>query len=414
MERISDEELWRTHERRRDRLIILARDRIEKRLVRIGMTERREHQAEDALSSDALTICFARRFATYKRGNLLLRKPERLLKLLRDKERPIQLIFAGKAHPHDIPGKEIIKEIIQFAEKNEVTHRIVFIENYDMTVAKYMTSGGDVWLNTPRRPLEASGTSGMKAAMNGVLNCSILDGWWDEAFTPEAGWAIGHGEQYANTEEQDEIESDALYDLLEKDIIPLFYQRSQNSNLPREWVKRMKASMQQMGKSMSSHRMLMDYYNGFYEPAIKNYKGMAKGDYAGAKSLAAYLAKLQQAWKDIEIVSVNSEVKPMVQLGTSLAITASVKLGALSPEEIMVELYRGPVSSEGTLIEENDPQAISPLHSEMKLKSSGGNLYQYEATIECTETGMQGYTVRLLPRHAALIHPYRPGLVKWA
>ncbi|MDR1898667.1 MAG: alpha-glucan family phosphorylase, partial [Treponema sp.] len=271
MDRISDEELWRTHERRRERLVAFARDRIREHYKRTGAVERRIRQAEDALSPYALTLCFARRFATYKRGNLLLRDPERLLRLVKDNDRPVQLIFAGKAHPHDMPGKELIREIIHFAEKYDITSRIVFIENYDMTVARYLTSGGDVWLNTPRRPMEASGTSGMKAAMNGVLNCSILDGWWDEAYNPEVGWAIGAGEQYNDDQLQDDVESKALYDLLERDIVPLFYQRGRDS-LPREWIKRMKSCMREIGHSMSSHRMLMDYSNYFYLPALKNYR----------------------------------------------------------------------------------------------------------------------------------------------
>ncbi|MDR0383300.1 MAG: alpha-glucan family phosphorylase, partial [Spirochaetaceae bacterium] len=189
MSRISDEELWRTHERRREQLVRFVRDRLKDRHRRSGRNERQIVFDEDALSPYALTLCFARRFATYKRGNLLLRDPERLLRLLRDSDRPIQLIFAGKAHPHDIPGKELIKSIVHFAEQHSVTNRIVFVENYDMTVARYLTSGADVWLNTPRRPMEASGTSGMKAAMNGVINCSVLDGWWDESYNPEVGWA---------------------------------------------------------------------------------------------------------------------------------------------------------------------------------------------------------------------------------
>jgi starch phosphorylase len=248
MSRISDEELWRTHERRRERLVAFVRERIRRQYERTGATERRIRQAEAALSPYTLTICFARRFATYKRGNLLLRDPERLLRLVRDNDHPIQLIFAGKAHPHDMPGKELIREIIHFADKYDVSSRIVFVENYDMIVAKYLTSGGDVWLNTPRRPMEASGTSGMKAALNGVLNCSVMDGWWDEAYTPDVGWSIGQGEQYKDEKLQDDIESNALYDLLERDIIPLFYQRGRDG-LPREWIKMMKDS-RTMSKAM--------------------------------------------------------------------------------------------------------------------------------------------------------------------
>jgi starch phosphorylase len=330
MDRISDEELWRTHERRRERLVAFVRDRLRMQYARLGVSERQVHQAEDALSPYALTLCFARRFATYKRGNLLLRDPERLLRLVKDNDRPIQLIFSGKAHPHDLPGKELIREIIHFAKKYDVTSRIVFVENYDMSVAKYLTSGADVWLNTPRRPMEASGTSGMKAAMNGVLNCSVMDGWWDEAYHPEVGWSIGQGEQYNDENLQDEVESEALYDLLERDIIPMFYQRG-NDGLPREWIKRMKECMKQIGQSMSFHRTLMDYSNQFYFPALKNYRRFSKDEYAEAKSLAAYFDKLQQSWNSLKIVKVESNSKPVMRRGDMLTVTASLELGSIPP-----------------------------------------------------------------------------------
>ncbi|MDR1127322.1 MAG: alpha-glucan family phosphorylase, partial [Treponema sp.] len=406
IDRISDEELWRTHERRRERLVVFARDRIKRHIQRTGAVERRIQQAEDALSPYALTLCFARRFATYKRGNLLLRDPERLLRLVKDNEHPIQLIFAGKAHPHDMPGKEIIRELIHFAEKYDVTSRIVFIENYDMTVAKYLTSGGDVWLNTPRRPLEASGTSGMKAAMNGVLNCSILDGWWDEAYNPEVGWAIGQGEQYTDANLQDDVESKALYDLLERDIIPLFYQRGRDG-LPREWIKRMKADMKQIGQSMSSHRMLMDYSNQFYFPALKNYRTMTRDGYTEAKSIAAYMTKLNQAWNQLKIINIESSVKPVMQRGDSLTVKASIDLASLTPDEIKVELYHGAISSKNGRIENAHRSEMKPLGNE-------GSVYRYQVRIECADTGIQGHTVRILPKHDALIHPYRTGLIKWS
>jgi starch phosphorylase len=406
MSRISDEELWRTHERRRERLVAFARERIREQYKRTGAVERRMQQAEDALSPYALTLCFARRFATYKRGNLLLRDPERLLRLVRDNDRPIQLIFAGKAHPHDLPGKELIREIVHFAERYDVTSRIVFVENYDMTVAKYLTSGGDVWLNTPRRPMEASGTSGMKAAMNGVLNCSILDGWWDEAYNPEVGWAIGHGEQYVDEKLQDDIESKALYDLLERDIIPLFYQRGRDG-LPREWIKRMKDCMRQIGHSMSCHRMLMDYSNNFYFPALKNYRKLVKEDYNDAKSLAGYFGKLRDSWDSLKIVKIDANTKPVMQRGDSLNVTAHIDLGKMSPDELLVELYYGSVSNQSTEI--NNAHRV-----EMKWVGNKDGLNQFHVRVECSDTGFQGHTVRILPKHEALIHPYRTGFIKWA
>ena len=405
MERISDEELWRTHERRRERLVAFSRDRIRQQLKRTGATDSRVRQAEDALSPYTLTIAFARRFATYKRGNLLLRDPDRLLRLLRDKDRPIQLIFAGKAHPHDIPGKEIIKEIVHFAERHEVTSKIIFLEDYDMTIARYLTSGSDLWLNTPRRPLEASGTSGMKAAFNGVLNCSILDGWWDEAYNPEVGWAIGKGEEYSDTELQDDIESKALYDLLEREIVPTFYQRGRDG-LPREWIKKMKSCMREIGQSMSSHRMLMEYSNQFYYPALKNYKKLAKENFQEARELAAYLAKIRSSWHEIVVNKIESNVKPVMQRGENLTVTACVKLGSLSPEEVLVELYYGSVSNQGDLVHAK--------RAEMKPVTQDGDCHKYRVNIDCAATGRQGHTVRILPKHPALIHEYLPGLIRWA
>ncbi|MDR1252355.1 MAG: alpha-glucan family phosphorylase [Treponema sp.] len=406
MERISDEELWRTHERRRERLVAFVRERIRAQYKRIGAVEHRIRQVEDALSPYALTLCFARRFATYKRGNLLLRDPERLLRLVKDNDRPIQLIFAGKAHPHDMPGKELIREIIHFAEKYDVTSRIVFVENYDMTVAKYLTSGGDVWLNTPRRPMEASGTSGMKAAMNGVLNCSIMDGWWDEAYQPEVGWAIGHGEQYEDEKLQDDVESKALYDLLERDIVPMFYQRGRDG-LPREWIKRMKDCMQIIGQSMSCHRMLMDYSNMFYFPALKNYRRLVKDEYAEAKSLAAYFGKLQQSWAGLRIIKLESNAKPVMQRGDMLTVTAYVDMVQMLPDELQVELYHGTVSNQSSEI-------TNARRTEMKWLRRENDLNLYQVRIECTDTGQQGHTVRIMPKHDALIHPYRTGFIKWA
>ncbi|MDR2964995.1 MAG: alpha-glucan family phosphorylase [Treponema sp.] len=406
MDRISDEELWRTHERRRERLVAFVRERMYEQYKRTGVAGNRMRQAEDALSPYALTLCFARRFATYKRGNLLLRDPERLLRLVRDNDRPVQLIFAGKAHPHDIPGKELIREIIHFADKYDVSSRIVFVENYDMNVGKYLTSGGDVWLNTPRRPMEASGTSGMKAAMNGVLNCSILDGWWDEAYNPEVGWAIGHGEEYLDEKLQDDVESKALYDLLEREIVPLFYQRGRDG-LPREWIKRMKECMKQIGQSMSFHRTLMDYSNMFYFPALENYRRIVKDNYAVSKSLASYFAKLQQSWGSLKIAKIESNAKPVMQRGDTLTVTAFIDLGTVKPEEVLVELYYGNITS--SLHEITDANK-----TEMKWIKSEGSLNLYQICVECNDTGMQGHTVRILPKHEALVHPYRSGFIKWA
>jgi starch phosphorylase len=241
VDNIPDEELWRTHERRRERLVAFARRRLKRQVASRGGSLNEINNASEVLDPRALTIGFARRFATYKRATLLFKDKERLSAILNNKERPVQFIIAGKAHPKDDEGKKLIQEIIKIAAEEPFRKKIVFVENYDMNVARYMVEGCDVWLNNPRRPLEASGTSGMKVIANGGLNFSILDGWWDEGYNPELGWKIGNGEEYEDLEYQDEVESSQLYNTLENEIAAIFYKRGDDS-LPREWIGKMKKS----------------------------------------------------------------------------------------------------------------------------------------------------------------------------
>jgi starch phosphorylase len=405
MDRISDEELFRTHERRRERLVAFVRHRLRQQLQRRGFPEAEIQMAEDVLSPYTLTISFARRFATYKRANLLLEDPERLISLLTDSKHPIQLIFAGKAHPHDLKGKELIRELIHFAQDPEVRSQVVFLEDYDMTIARYLNSGSDVWLNTPRRPLEASGTSGMKASMNGVLNLSILDGWWDEVYSPECGWAIGSGEEYADQELQDEVESKAVYDLLDREIVPLFYTRGRDG-LPRQWVQRMKAAMARVGREMNSHRMLIEYSEKFYLPALERARQFASQDYTPAREIAGYLQRLNKSWAQVKVERLSVPEQKLYKVADEVEVTARINLNGLSPQEVRVELYYGAISSSGAI-----EQARSV---EMAPQSDGSGAVEYKGQIECAVTGRQGYTVRLLPKHPALIHPYVPGYLRWA
>ncbi len=279
VDRIPDEELWRTHERRRERLVAFARRRLHAQLEQRGSRPSELRYAEEVLDPEALTIGFARRFATYKRAALLFQDLERLTKIVGDRDRPVQIIFAGKAHPRDNPGKDLIRQIIHHARRPEFRNRIVFIEDYDMVVARYLVQGVDIWLNTPRRPHEASGTSGMKATANGALNLSILDGWWDEGYTPETGWAIGHGEEYADDQSdyQDTIESNAIYDLLEKDIVPLFYERGRDG-LPRGWIAKMKAAMREHAGVFNTNRMVREYYEFCYLPCAQRSHRLMEND----------------------------------------------------------------------------------------------------------------------------------------
>ena len=406
IDRVSDEELWRTHERRKSRLVAFARERLKEQLAARGASGAHLGHASEVLSPNVLTICFARRFATYKRAMLLFRDPVRLKKLLSDPERPIQIIFAGKAHPHDIPGKNLIKDIVHFAGGPDVRSRIVFLENYDMTMAKYLVSGADLWLNTPRRPLEASGTSGMKAAINGVLNCSVLDGWWAEAYRPEIGYAIGRGEVYADEEMQDEIESKALYDLLEREIVPTFYDTGLDG-LPREWIRKMKATMREIGKQFSSHRMLHEYADSFYTPALENGVRFAADNYRLAKDAAAYVARLRNHWSEIAIDDIVAHSAPRLNVGETLEIEATVRLGALQPEEVAVELYFGQITSQGDF---DRPSTI-----EMSTEGAAHNGTRvYRVSVPCGITGQQGCSVRVVPKDHALVHPYIPGFVIWA
>ncbi len=404
LDRVSDEELWRAHERRRERLVAFVRARLREQLVRRGATNSELAVCEDVLSPSTLTVCFARRFATYKRADLLLSDPERLLRLLTDPQRPLQLIFAGKAHPHDLAGKEIIRRVVHFAGDPRVRSRVVFLEDYDMTIARYLVSGSDAWLNTPRRPQEASGTSGMKAALNGVLDVSILDGWWDEAYDARLGWAVGHGEQYEDPKLQDGIEGTALYDLLEREVVPQFYTRGIDG-LPREWIRRMKASMREVGKRFTCHRMLLEYAERYYLPGLEAQARLCGDGFAAAKALAADLDRVRRCWPDLRVEGFSSSSPSILKVGDTIAAKAKVNLAGMSPDDVCVELYHGPLSSHGEIREAR--------RLEMRPLGTEGAFTVYAADAPADATGRQGYTLRVLPRHPALAHPFLPGLVKW-
>ncbi|TVR72389.1 MAG: glycosyltransferase family 1 protein [Spirochaetaceae bacterium] len=405
MNRISDEELWRVHEIRKNKLVAFARKRLKQQLVRRGASHTQQAYAEEVLSPYTLTISFARRFATYKRATLLFRDPERLKKLLTNQDRPVQIIFAGKAHPHDIPGKNLIKDIIHYASDPEIRSKIVFIENYDLEVAKHLVSGSDIWLNTPRRPLEASGTSGMKAAINGVQNCSVLDGWWAEGYDTEVGYAIGAGEEYADEDLQDEIESKLLYDLLEREIIPSYYDRSRDG-LPREWIGRMKNSMRKLGGVFSTSRMLMEYSTQFYLPALKYYDQLRRNDHEQARNMAGYLHRLRSQWKHVAISEISGGDEHNLKVGSTFSVTCSVHLGSLVPEDVTVQVYTGRMNADGTLV---DTESVP-----MKAVSSEGGISTYRTRVRCRHAGRQGYAIRVLPSHPDLVHPWVPGLLRWS
>jgi len=405
VEEIPGEELWRTHERRRERLVAFARRRLRDQLTRRGAPASEVAQAASVLNPEALTIGFARRFATYKRATLLFRDPDRLARILRERSRPVQILFAGKAHPHDQPGKELIRQITHFARQEEFRRHIVFLEDYDLTTARYLVQGVDVWLNTPRRPLEASGTSGMKAVANGALNLSILDGWWCEGYRPDVGWAIGAGEEYQDLDLQDQVESQALYNLLEKEVVPLFYDRGEDG-LPHGWITRMKAAMQAICPVFNTNRMVHEYAERFYLPAAQRGQRLAAEGQARAKSLADWKARLREQWPTVRIEQVAADAPAELMVGHVLEVRADVYLGALRPSDVAVELYQGPIDARGQ-IANGEAVPMSPVREE------GPGRYVFSGTIPCRTSGLHGFTIRALPHHEDLPHPYEPGLILW-
>lgn len=405
---IPDEELWRTHENRRQRLVVYARNRLVAQLEKRGAPPAEINAGHEVLDPEALTIGFARRFATYKRATLLLRDPERFQRLICDADRPVQFIFSGKAHPHDTAGKEFIREIVQFAREHNCRTRMVFLEDYDMVTARYLVQGVDVWLNTPRRPQEASGTSGMKAALNGAINLSILDGWWAEAYNHHLGWAIGRGEVYADMELQDHIESRALYDLLEKDLIPTFYDRG-SDNLPRQWIRRMKAGLRELAPVYSTARMLQDYTRYYYHPALEQSRLFSENNYARGLGVAGWLKHLRENWDTLAIDDIASNFNSEVRVGETLHVTVEVHLGNISPNDVMVQLYHGELDTEGNI-------NIGHGHNMTHLNGSprGEGWHQYSTEFQSQMSGRHGFTIRVIPYYPDIRNTLRLGLITWA
>lgn len=402
---IPDAELWRSHERRRERLVAFVRKRLKEFLEHSGAPRSEIEQAEEVLDPEVLTIGFARRFAEYKRGTLIFRDLGRLKKILLNKEMPVQIIISGKAHPHDNIGKELIKYVIQVSRDPELKGKIVFIEDYDMNVAHYLVQGCDVWLNLPRRPLEASGTSGMKAAVNGVLNVSVLDGWWCEAYDGNNGWAVGGGEEYTDNNLQDEVESRILYDILEKEVIPLFYNRG-SGGIPKGWVKKMKDSMMSICPKFNSNRLIEEYTRKFYIHADKNYWRFFDNNFELTKEFTKWIHNINSCWDEIKLISLEDNIKGTTySIGDKIEVVAKIFIDKLSEEDITVQLYWGYVDSKGRI---SQPRIKEMIVTE---KQSGNNLI-YKGEIEIDRVGHCGYVLRVLPKFKGNIL-YRPALIKW-
>lgn len=414
IDEIPDEELWAAHQHRRRQVVAWARRKIREQMAARGAGVLEIDRAASALDAERLTIGFARRFATYKRGTLLFRDKERLLKLLKG-DKPVQILIAGKSHPADGGGKQLIRDIVDFIRTTGVQHSIVFLEDYDIQIGRRMAQGCDIWLNTPIHGLEASGTSGMKAAMNGNLHCSILDGWWAEAFDPEVGFGIGRGESYdpARASEMDDIESRMLYQVLESQIIPEFYDRDA-SGIPRRWVKRMKQCIKVLAPRFSTHRMLVDYAQKFYFPAHNAGVRLNANNAAEARDLDAHIRRLREHWAGIRIVSVESKLTPdsSVSVRQPVRVVANVALGTLSATDVHVQLLHGRVTSLGELV---DTQTVEMTAETATQNGShpGGGVQRFAGVFSPAHSGQHGFAVRVLPKDDRLVSPILPGLITW-
>jgi starch phosphorylase len=404
--RIPDSEIWRARERLRERMVSFARERWSLQLEKKGASRGEIEAAREVLNPEYLTIVHSRRFATYKRATLILRDKKRFADIVSNPERPVQFIFAGKAHPQDREGKAFIKEIFQTTMEAPFKQRMVFIEDYDMMVSDVLVQGADVWLNTPRRPLEACGTSGMKASANGGLNMSILDGWWAEAYQLDNGWGIGAGEEYDNPNYQDDLESRNIYDLLEKEVVPLFYNRDKEG-IPRGWIARMKTSMHNLCPVFNSHRMLEEYTQKCYEPCDQSFKGLSREGFAGAKDLARWRRHIQVNWNQVKIEQVISVAPSVLISGMPITIDAHVRLGELTPRDVVCELYYGFLDPAGDFVERE-----TMIMQTVEARDSEG-CYHYQATLDNTDAGNLGITVRVVPYHPLMGNRYSLGLVAW-
>ncbi|MFH1212980.1 MAG: alpha-glucan family phosphorylase [Candidatus Neomarinimicrobiota bacterium] len=405
IEKIPDGELWSTHERRRERLVAFARKQLSKQYVALGKPQHMVSRVKSILNTDALTIGFARRFASYKRAYLLFSDPERLAKILTNKAFPVQIIIAGKAHPHDEEGKQVIRRILKLSHEEPFYQHVAFLENYDMNMARYLVQGCDLWINTPRRGLEACGTSGMKAAANGVLNFSTIDGWWDEIYRPGIGWAIGTREIYDDNEYWDRQEANIIYNVLENEIIPAFFQRD-SDDLPRGWITLMKASMKEICPQYNSNRMLYDYTNHLYFPAAVRAKKLGDNQYALSKELAHWKEKMRDNWDSIRFLNITAGPITDLSVKSPLEIKAEIYLDGLQAEDLDVQIYYGRVDSDGTIVDGNFiSMNVDTVIDNKKII--------YAGQIDEWESGLNGYTIRIIPKHSALEHPFEDGLIHW-
>ena len=401
---IPDKELWGEHQQRKEKLLALVKENVTNRLRNTGMRYDEIKEITSKLNPNALTIGFARRFATYKRATLIFSDLERITQILNDEERPVQLIFAGKAHPKDLEGQYLIKRIHEVSLMPQFKGKIFLLEGYDMAMARHLVSGVDVWLNNPRRPMEASGTSGEKAAVNGVVNFSILDGWWAEGYNQKNGWAIGTNAEYYSYEEQDRADSDSIYNILENKIIPTYYNKE--DGISKDWIRYMKNSIIWAGGNYSMARMITDYTSQLYIPLCN-----LTNKYFNNLELVTEYNKIKDGlysnWNDIEITQNNNLDNISMDAGKNIEVSCNVKLPNINVENIEAQVYYGKILDNGTI------ENISIIPMDLVSSNNEEKIYTYNAKIELKTGGNYGYTFRVMPKHEMLLDSANLNLIKW-
>lgn len=402
VEQIPDEELWKVHRLLKEKMIAFVRSSLRHQMRRNRQPADRILEVDQYLDPDILTIGFARRFATYKRAVLLLRDRERLNRMVNDPDWPVRFIFSGKAHPADLAGQELIRIIYELSNSPEFRGKILLIENYDIHAARHLLQGADAWLSTPRRPMEASGTSGMKAAINGLINISTLDGWWAEAYDGANGFAVGSDTDYADEELQDRDDCYSLYNVLEEKLIPMYYQRE--DGLPRGWLKMVKNSIKTIAPVFNTNRMVAEYTERFYIPAIKRGEEFTKNNNSVAAGAAGFKKFITDNWDKVFFISVVSNGKPKMLAGERLEVAAVLNLGPIDPQSVSVEIVYGEAGGSDLKNISTVPMTVSERIDQY--------IYRFSGMIVLPQ-GALGYAVRVRPNHGDVPHHELP-LVKWA
>jgi starch phosphorylase len=405
---VPDAQLWETHQKLKLRLIEFVRERVRLRRQRLGESAEAIRKVNRILDPEILTVGFARRFATYKRGALLFSDKERLKRLLNDTTRPVQFIFAGKAHPRDEAGKAVIQEVYKFTCEVGFENRLVFLEDYDSYIARRLVQGVDLWLNHPLRPLEASGTSGMKSAPNGGINLSVLDGWWREGYNGNNGWAIGAEIDNGTAEFQNEVDANSLYQLLENQIIPLYYAKP-DGKLPLAWLQLMRESIRSVTPVFNTQRMVKEYTERLYVTAAKSHEVFSGDGCAPAADLSQWKAQMRKDWPQVQIsdVQVGNKDRQNILVGESLQIRARVHLGAVDPKHVRVEAYHGEADN-------GDIRNPAATVLDQTSQVDGDGNYLYQGSVPASESGTYGFSVRVVPTHPHLMQMHELRLITWS